>query len=518
MNATMSTDLRLQQSQILAPQLQQSLKLLQLPALELQMLLAQHLSTNPTLEQYDPERDTVDDDDTASFDPDAQDRGEVREEQSQSLAEEGHALEEHTTGSGSEEVCEKELDNLVRQDAEWDDYYEAPNEAGDFAPRAEEVSYHERRSDEDERYAFRVQSIPADQNLGDDLRAQFSSMTLTPDEEAVAEYILGSLDGSGFLREPMEEIATALGKDRAVVDKVVALLKSFDPPGIGAKDLQECLLIQLDRRGTRDSVAWRILRDCYQDLLHRRFDRITSALSIGVEEFQAAVREIGSLDPKPGRDLSTGTAPAIRPDIIVTRTEAGTFTVESNDNLLPYVRVSPRIKAMLKSKAIERKQAQYLRQQIREGEMLLNNLQFRKRTVVAVAEAIVEAQKEFFNEGPMFLKPMSMREIAEKVGVHEATVSRTVNQKYMDTPQGVHEMRYFFSSHVTDEQGHEVSTNAVKAKLKELIEAEDQHHPYSDDALAEMLRKDGFPVARRTVVKYRQMLDISNARQRKALM
>ena len=268
----------------------------------------------------------------------------------------------------------------------------------------------------------------------------------------------------------------------------------------------------------KDTTAWRILRDWYQELIHRRFDRITSGLGITLDAVHAAIRDIGTLDPKPGRDLSTDTAPAIRPDIIVTRTEQETYLVESNDNLLPYVRVSPRIKSLLKSKAIEKKQAHYLRQQIREGEMLINNLQFRKRTVVAVAEAIVETQQEFFSEGPMCLKPLSMREIADKVGVHEATVSRTVNLKYMDTPQGMYEMRYFFSSHVTDEQGKEISTNAVKAKLKEVIEGEDRHHPHSDDTLAEMLKKEGFPVARRTVVKYRQMLDIPNARQRKALM
>ena len=516
LSATLNTDLRLQQSQILAPQLQQSLKLLQLPSLELQTLLSQQLATNPTLEQYDPVHDDTDIEDTRSFDPDVQDREDAREEQAKSISEEN--ADHAQAGPGADEVFERELDQLTHDDESWDSYYDTGNAYRDYRAQGETVSYHERREDDDEQYSHRIQSIAADYTLVDELREQFGTARLTPAEDEVVEYLLGSLDHNGFLHETPEEIAQATNKEVAVAATLIAMLKTFDPPGIGAKDLQECLLIQLERQNKKDSLPWRILKEHYHDLVGRKFDHIIAALGITADEFQQALRSMGSLDPKPGRDLSTATAPHIRADVSVTRGEDGSFRVETNDNLLPYVRVSPRIKALLKSKSVDKPQAQYLRQQIREGETLINNLQFRKRTVLAVAEAIVEAQKEFMEDGPMSLKPMSMKEIAAKVGVHEATVSRTVNHKYMDTPQGLFEMRFFFSSHVTDDQGKEVSTNAVKAKLKELIEAEDRAHPLSDDALAGLLRKEGFPVARRTVVKYRQMLGIPNARQRRPLL
>jgi RNA polymerase sigma-54 factor len=514
MSAQLSTDLRMQQLQILAPQLQQSLKLLQMPTLELQALLKQQLSTNPTIEQIDPVQEFADDD-LREFDPDQQDLSDRWDDAGRSVAEDSTVLAQGGNGD-TDAVSERKLDAVTSEDSQWHDYYDSVNNYGDFRQRPEIVAYHERRYGDDEAYNYRIASIPTEESLVDDLREQYLSLDLAPSEVEIMEYLIGSLDGNGFLRETPEELAEAMHADVATVTRLIDVLKTFEPAGIGARDLRECLMIQLERLGKQDTQAYRLLKDYFDELLHNRMEKIASGMRVELPQVQAILQEIGHLDPKPGRDLGTAAAAPIRPDIIVRKREDGAYEVETNDNMLPYVRVNPRVRNLLKHKALDKPTTQYLRQQVRDGESLVNNLQFRKRTILAVAEAIVEAQKDFFDEGETALRPLSMKEVAEKVGVHEATVSRTVHQKYMDTPQGIYEMRYFFSAHVTDSNGHEISTNAVKAKLKELIEAEDKRKPLSDDKLAARLSAEGFPVARRTVVKYRQALNIPNTRQRKS--
>lgn len=514
MSATLSTDIRLQQAQILAPQMQQSLKILQTPTQELEALLEQQVAINPTLEEYDPAYDN-ELGDLQSFDPDAQDTAEAHEERTRPVSEDRLELEEVV--DAPEVAAEKELDHLQALDNEWDEYYEA-NERFGSGTAYERVGYHEVSADDEEQYNYRIQSIATETTLADDLLQQFRSSDLTPQELEVAEYVIGCLDSNGFLRDSTEAIARATGATPETVEKIVQLLQSFEPAGIGARDARHSLMLQLERAGKTDTLGYRLLRDCSDDLAHNRWPQIARKLGVTVEDISAALRELSTLDPRPGRDLNVRTAPAIRPDVIVTRNDDGTYRVETNDNLLPYVRINPKIRANLKNKVYDRATAQHLRQQMREGEMLLNNIAFRKRTILAVAEAIVEAQKEFFDEGPTHLKPLSMKEIAEKVGVHEATVSRTVNQKYMDTPQGVFEMRSFFSAHVAEHDGQDVSARAVQAKLKELVDQEDKHAPYSDQKLAQLLKEAGFPVARRTVVKYRMALGIPDSRQRKVFV
>lgn len=511
MSATLSTDLRLQQAQVLAPQMQQSLKILQIPTQELQALLEQQLATNPTLEQYDPAYEN-ELGELQHFDPDVQDTTELQEERTRPIADD--ELELAQLADNPQLALEKELDYLSATDTEWKEYYQAHDRLR-LEERLERVAYYETGPDDDEQYAYRLNSITTETTLADDLMQQFRSCDLTPHELEVAEYLVGCLDHNGFLRESIEELARATNSSPDTVEKLIRLLQSFDPPGIGARDARHCLMLQLERAGKTNTLAYRILRDFSNELANNRWPVIARKLGVPLEDIAAAVRELAKLDPRPGRDLNPQTAPPIRPDVIVTRNDDGTYRVETNDNLLPYVRINPKIRADLKNRVYDRATAQELRRQMREAEMLLNNIAFRKRTILAVAEAIVEAQKEFFDEGPTHLKPLSMKEIAEKVGVHEATVSRTVNGKYMDTPQGLFEMRYFFSAHVGDDQGHDVSSRAIQAKLKELIDSEDKRAPYSDQKLAQLLKEAGFPVARRTVVKYRMAMGIPDSRHRK---
>jgi len=517
MATSFSTELRFSQQQILAPQLQQSLKLLQVPVMELQAMIDRQLITNPTLETYDPNNND-DLEDLKSFDPDVQDKERAREERSQTLTSENNELLINSDVDNPDKVYEKELANLISEDENWKAFYESEEIPSGPVNRNESVSYSERKLSDDSDYEFRMQSIPASRSLIDELREQYMSMDFSLEDNEIFEYILGSLDKSGFLTETPEEIAEELEMDPEHVKKIIEKFKIFDPPGIGASDLRECLLIQLERDNKKDSQAYILIDEYFDELLHNRRERIAKGLKITNEELAVIIEEVGHLDPKPGRDLSTISALIIKPDIIVTRKEDSSYDVVTNDNLLPYIRISPRIKDYVKNKVFNKKELSELRTEIRDGESFINNLQFRKRTVLAVAEAIVEAQNEFLSEGPMALKPLCMKEIADKVGVHEATVSRTVNDKYMDTPQGIYEMRYFFSSHVENSDGEDISTNAVKAKLKELIENEDKKKPFSDAKLADLLKDAGCPVARRTVVKYRKMLGILNTRQRKVFV
>jgi len=514
MATSFTTELRFSQQQILAPQLQQSLKLLQVPAMELQAMIDRQLITNPTLETYDPNNDD-DSEDLKSFDPDVQDKESAREERSQTLTSESNELLTNSDVDHPDKVYEKELENLISEDENWKEFYESEEIPSGPVNRYESVSYSERKPNDDSDYEFRMQSIPASYSLIDELREQYLSMDFSSKDNEIFEYILGSLDKSGFLTETPEEIAEELEVEPEHVKKIIEKFKVFDPPGIGASDLRECLLIQLERDNKKDSQAYILIDEYFDELLYNRRERIAKRLKTTNEELAEIIEEIGHLDPKPGRDLSTNSALVIKPDIIVTRKENGDYDVVTNDNLLPYIRVSPRIKDYVKNKAFNKKELSDLRTEIRDGESFINNLQFRKRTVLAVAESIVEEQKEFLSEGPMTLKPLCMKKIADMVGVHEATVSRTVNDKYMDTPQGIYEMRYFFSSHVENSDGEDISTNAVKAKLKELIEREDKKKPFSDAKLADLLKDAGCPVARRTVVKYRKALGILNTRQRK---
>jgi RNA polymerase sigma-54 factor len=516
MRPELSTQLRLSQIQTLAPQLQQSLKLLQLPSLELQSMLAQQLSLNPTLEEYDPIRDSNDGNEAEQFNPDVQDITGQQEDREKSYAEEKY--DSMNSSATVEENYEKQMSQITDEDDNWNNYYEASNQMQQYGVQTESVSYRESSPSRDEEYTFKINSIASRRNLRDDLREQYLSLDLSEEENDIFEYLIGSLDSCGFLEESVEEIAITTHKDINLIAQTLTLLKTFEPIGLGAKNLRECLMIQLEHKGDRDSLAYQVLDDYYQELLRNQFERIAQRLGISHDDLREAINHISTLDPRPGRDLNNEAAQHIRPDIIVTRQNDDTFLVETNDNILPYVRICPKMKNWVKHKAVDKPTLKYLREQIRDGEALINNIQFRKRTILAVAEAIVESQKDFFTEGTAHLQPLSMKEIADKVGVHEATVSRTVNQKYMDTPQGLYEMRYFFNAHVTDTDGNEISTNAVKAKLKEIIEKENKQKPYSDEKLAGILQEDGYPVARRTVVKYRKGLKIPNARQRKEFM
>jgi RNA polymerase sigma-54 factor len=341
-------------------------------------------------------------------------------------------------------------------------------------------------------------------------------MAAVPDEEAkIGEFIIGSLDGDGFLTISPEEVANLLSTDTENVKKVLSLIKTFDPTGVGASDLRECLQIQLEQQGLRDSLAWVLITDYFEELLQRRYPEIAKKLKTDVSEIQAAEEVIGKLDPRPGSRYASDEPRYIVPDLIVEKVEDD-YVVQLNDRNVPRLRVSRAYKDIMTSaKSRSKKEHEYVKDKLNSAVWLIRTIDQRRRTMIKVMEAILDVQREFFDRGVEHLKPLTLQQIAERVEMHESTVSRVTSGKYVQTPRGVFELKYFFSTGLRTDNGEVASSRKIKARIAELIEKEDRRKPLSDQMIAGMLKEEGFRVARRTVAKYRDRLGVLPARMRK---
>lgn len=463
----LSLDLSQRQEQRLTLQQRQTLQLLQSTKAEMEAVVKKELDTNPALEEYYPERD-----------------GEA--------AEEGEARENENSASSMD-------------DEEWREYYR--EEAGEDLSRGDSE---EMTKDHD----FILNSYSEPSTLYDDLIDQFA-LDLPDSYEPIYTYLLSSLDEKGFLSESVEEMAAALKVKKEEVSKVLALLRSYEPAGLGAKDLRESFLLQLERKGLKDSASYRIIDEHYDDMLHQRFGVIMTKLGISKEELKDALEEIGMLDFRPGRDLTYSRSANAVADIIVREKEDGTFEVETNDDSLPYVRVSKRYVEEMRKKDDSAKA--FLRDRVAAAKNFITQLEFRKKTILRVAEAIVAHQEDFLRNGPGHMKPLTMLELAEELGLSESTISRTISGKYMDTPQGLMEMKDFFTRAAVSEDGVEVSNSDAKNLLKEIVDGEDKSKPLGDEEIRKLMEEKGCAIARRTVVKYREALGIPSSRLRKKL-
>lgn len=495
----LALDLSVRQEQRLNLQQRQALALLQAPRAELETVVKKELDTNPALEEYYPEEDDGEDEAFAnSFSPDSQDD----EERSSEL----RKSEFSDRLDGDDGEGEKALDKLSEENEEWQDYYR--EEAG------EDIAYSDQKTMR-KNYDFVMNSLTAPSTLADDLKEQFA-LDLPKEDEPIYTYLISSLDEKGFLTESADEMAKKLGVSKARVEKAIKLLQSYDPPGLGAANLRESFLLQLERKGLRDSTAYAIIEEHYEDMLHQRFPQIMSSLKISRDELKEALETIGTLDFRPGRDLTYSEAENAVADIIVRENEDGTFTTEMNDDRFPYVRISKSYVNAMRSK--DAKSRAFLSDRIKAGKNFISQLQFRKRTILLIAEAIVEHQKDFLKNGPGHMHPLTMHELAEELGLSDSTVSRAISGKYMDTPQGLMEMKDFMSRVATSENGSETSGADAKNLLKEIIDGEDKTKPYGDDMIAKLMAEKGCPIARRTVVKYREALGIPSSRLRKKLL
>jgi RNA polymerase sigma-54 factor len=459
----------LQQKLVMTPKLQQAIKLLQMPALELQQKLKHELLNNPMLEEAeDPEEDE-----------------DGRESEARNQDDDG----EFKTG-------ESEID--------WDRYLKDGFEMG-----AREMG---EREVEDDHYE-RVPVVRS--SLEDHLTTQLRMSVASPEELKIGEFIIGSLDTNGFLTCSVEEIAGFTGADADRVREVLDIIKSFDPPGVGAVDLRESLLLQLEHQGMGDSLAAKLVSEHLSDLLEKRYREIARNLKKTVKEVQAAADIVANLDPRPGARYSSEEPRYIVPDLVVEKV-GDDYVVQLNDRDVPRLRISRTYRDILTgARKKDKNEEDYVKRKLESARWLIRTIDQRRRTMVRVMEAILDAQRDFFDRGVEHLKPLTLQQIANVVGMHESTVSRVTNSKYVQTPRGVYELKYFFSPGLRTENGEAASSKRIKARIKQLVDSEDRKRPLSDQDIAARLKEDGFNVARRTVAKYRDQLGILRARMRK---
>lgn len=355
--------------------------------------------------------------------------------------------------------------------------------------------------------------------LPEHLTEQFHMLDINAQELAIGDYLIWNIRDDGYLDPSvnLENVAKMFETDVETVEKVLRKIQFLDPTGVGSRNLRECLMVQLEEQGKEDTLAYRILKDHFDDFKNKRYDKIMEALQIGKEELQKAIDMILHLNPKPGEGSFDARSNYIVPDFIVEKVD-DKLVVSLNDWNIPPLRISNLYKKMLLNrKKYDKETRKYIRKKVESARWFITSIYQRKITMLKVMEAIVEKQREFFEKGPEYIKPLTMREIAEMIGMDISTVSRVANGKYVQTDYGVFELKYFFNEKIENEDGEEISTRKIKNRIKEIIENEDPHKPLSDLKIAQILKEEGYPIARRTVAKYREQLGIPVARLRKGL-
>ncbi|HTT07506.1 MAG TPA: RNA polymerase factor sigma-54 [Gammaproteobacteria bacterium] len=515
-----SIQLRLGHSLTMTPQLQQAIRLLQLSSMELSAEIQQALESNMMLEMADDENEPAAADsnnggehvaDAAApasspeTEPAAESRTEWESEVDRSAPAEASSAEESETDS--ETAREREIPDDLPVDTAWDDIYDGTPVRTPSGGEADS-EWEEQRC--------------AAESLRDHLSWQLNVTPMNESDRAIAVAVIDAINADGYLTATPEEIKETLGPDSSVeLDEVVAVIKhiqQFDPPGVAARDLGESLRLQLDQ--CPPEMPWlaearKLVNEHLALLAERDFQQLMRRLKLTREELQQVVALIQTLDPRPGTRYSSEAVEYVTPDVYV-RKKNGAWLVELNPDLLPNLRINRRYAAMIR-RADNSPDNASLRAHLQEARWFIKSLQSRGETLLKVATAIVERQRAFLEHGPEAMKPLVLADIAEALGLHESTISRVTTRKYMHTPRGIYELKYFFSSHVSTAGGGEASSTAIRAVIKKLIDAETPSKPLSDSALAKILTEQGVNVARRTVAKYREAMNIAPSHERKRL-
>ncbi|KLH92618.1 RNA polymerase factor sigma-54 [Escherichia coli] len=471
--------LRLSQQLAMTPQLQQAIRLLQLSTLELQQELQQALESNPLLEQIDSHEEI-----------------DTRETQDSETLDTADALEQ------------KEMPEELPLDASWDTIYTAGTPSGTSGDYID-----------DELPVYQGETT---QTLQDYLMWQVELTPFSDTDRAIATSIVDAVDDTGYLTVPLEDILESMGDEEIDIDEVEAVLKRiqrFDPVGVAAKDLRDCLLIQLsqfDKTTPWLEEARLIISDHLDLLANHDFRTLMRVTRLKEDVLKEAVNLIQSLDPRPGQSIQTGEPEYVIPDVLV-RKHNGHWTVELNSDSIPRLQINQHYASMCNN-ARNDGDSQFIRSNLQDAKWLIKSLESRNDTLLRVSRCIVEQQQAFFEQGEEYMKPMVLADIAQAVEMHESTISRVTTQKYLHSPRGIFELKYFFSSHVNTEGGGEASSTAIRALVKKLIAAENPAKPLSDSKLTSLLSEQGIMVARRTVAKYRESLSIPPSNQRKQLV
>ena len=492
--------LKLSQRLVMTPSLQQAIKLLQMSKLELEEVLNQEMVENPVLEeeqeQEEPQREAEQAEQPEQ--PEAPEPAEAAKEETPPAA-------STTPEAPAEAEAAPETERDSFDEIDFDTYFE------DYL----DTAYNPRQYEDSEQTPLE-NTLSSTPGLQEYLTWQLSLSDANTAVREIATYLIGNIDEDGYLRVAREEIRTAGFESDADVEAALKLVRSFDPPGICAFDLPDCLMLQIRALKIDNPLIEKIVTEHWPEFLNRQFPQLSKSLAVGMSELQAVVEIIKNLEPKPGRKYSNERTIYVEPDVAV-RKIGDEYVIQLNEDGLPKLRISAAYRRMLRggNGAIGQEAAAYLKDKMRSAVWLIKSLDQRQRTIYKVADSIVRHQREFLDKGIEHLRPLVLRDVANDIGMHESTVSRVVSNKYIHTPRGLFPMKYFFHSGIDSSTGTDVSSLSIKSKIARYIADEDTRRPHSDARIMQRLRAEGIQIARRTVAKYREELRIPSSSQRK---
>jgi RNA polymerase sigma-54 factor len=481
---------KLSQQLVMTPQLRQAIKILQVSRAELETLIDEELAQNPVLEEGVEQTEEADE----------------RPRTEEKLESNGNESEEWAEPREERETTTEIAANDRLDGIDWKEYLD--NYRNDWhGSSATPADY------DDEKRPALENTLVRSTSLTEHLIWQLRMAGINPFEESVAALMIGNMDKDGYLQLDIEDIAFQSGQDFDVVERTLGRIQELDPPGVGARNLSECLLLQIRAEGKQESVAAHIVRDHLPLLESKRYDKIAKDLGVPIEEVVAAATYIATLEPKPGRNFGEGDIRYITPDVFVQKI-GDELVITLNDEGLPRLRVSNFYRQVLgETDTTDAKR--YIQEKMRAAAWLIKSIQQRQRTLYLVTQSIVRFQREFFEKGVSHLKPLVLKDVAMDIGMHESTVSRATANKYVHTPQGTFELKYFFTSSLQGADGEEVSAESVKERIREIIAKEDPQQPLSDQHIAKMLSTEQVTIARRTVAKYRGVMGVLPSSKRR---
>ncbi len=471
----MKQSMNLSQTLRMTPQLQQAIKLLQLSRMELETAVRKELEENPVLEEL---------------------------AQEQSEGDDTHSNNKENDTRAEEAQVAADQDPQKQDEFDWESYLDTqykPTQSGGVGN--EEIMNYENM-------------ISTTATLYDHLMWQARNSGFNDEEMNLASILISYIDDDGYIKVPLQQVAEDEGVTKEDLESVLPFVQEFDPAGIGARDLQECLLIQAKhmQEDTKDFVT--LITNHLKDLEKKNYEGIAKTMGRDLEEIVEMTKLIYSMDPKPGRQFLSNDTQYVSPDVYVYKV-GDEYMVSLNEDGMPRLRISNFYKNVLQGKSANDTTQEYIQEKLRSAVWLIKSIHQRQRTIYKVTESIVKHQKDFFEKGPGFIKPMILRDIANDIGMHESTVSRVTTAKYVHTPRGIFELKYFFNSGINTDDGDALASESVKLKIKTLVSAEDPKNPLSDQKIVDLLKKDGIQIARRTVAKYRDVLKILPSSKRK---
>lgn len=507
----MKQGLRLSQSLVMTPQLQQAIKLLQLNRMELMEVVNQELVENPVLEEMSeaPEGES-------GLENEYNEDGTLNPEAEQTRDEESFTKPDTTEVDQNPEKA-----TTPEDDFNWENYFE---ESGSQAPSSGSM-----KESLDELPSFES-ILSKSTSLEEHLMWQFSMITLTDNEKRFGQLVIGNLSDSGYLNAHIEEMAKECDLELEDAEEILKMIQHFDPIGVASRDLKECLMIQASFLKPRQELVEQLISNFLPELERKNYAQIAKTLALPIEKIIEATKVVMEFEPKPGRSFQSNDAQYISPDIYVYKV-GDDFAIHLNEDGLPKLRISPYYKNVLLNaktdvkgddgdmKASGRITRDYVQEKLRSAVWLIRSIHNRQKTIYKVTDAIVKRQKDFFTKGVQELKPMILKDVANDIGMHESTISRVTTNKFVHTPVGIFELKYFFNSSINSSDGSDaLASEAVKDTLKKLIAKEDPKNPFSDQKLVELMKKENIDIARRTVAKYRDILGILSSSKRKKVI